>query len=81
LLASIVVSLAGLAAAWRWELAGAVTTLLAYMVCQALNWQGLDSPYTLIPVNALLFLTAWCLGRRRSPANDQAHSCVAQAPG
>lgn len=60
--ASMLASLAGLAVAWRWELAGAVTTLLAIVVCAALNWKVLVFPGTLILVAALLFLTAWWIG-------------------
>src|SRR5262245_13096281 len=35
IVATLVAALAGLAAAWRWELAGAVTTLLAMLACAA----------------------------------------------
>ena len=66
IVASIVAALAGLAVAWRWELAGAVTTLLAIAVCAALNWKVLIFPGTLIPVAALLFLLAWNLMRSRA---------------
>jgi hypothetical protein len=65
---SILVALSGLAVAWRWELAGAVTTLLAIAVCAALNWKVLVFPGTLIPVTALLFLSAWWIGRRHGVA-------------
>jgi hypothetical protein len=68
IVASIVTALAGLAVSWRWELAGAVTTLLAIAVCTALNWKVLIFPGTLIPVTALLFLSAWWIGRRHGVA-------------
>lgn len=70
ILASIVAALAGLALAWRWELAGAVTTLLAIAVCAALNWKVLVFPGTLIPLAALLFLTAWWISHRRWGHNE-----------
>lgn len=69
ILASLAAALAGLALAWRWELAGAVTTLLAIAVCAALNWKVLVFPGTLIPVAAVLFLTAWWISRRRRGHN------------
>lgn len=80
IVASIVAALAGLAASWRWELAGAVTTLLAIAVCATLNWKVLVFPGTLIPVAALLFLTAWWIGRRRSHVIHQTQSRAGQAP-
>jgi hypothetical protein len=57
-----------------------VTTLLAIAVCAALNWKVLIFPGTLMPVAALLFLTAWWIARRRFPANDQTQSHTGQAP-
>jgi uncharacterized membrane protein (GlpM family) len=69
IVASLVAALAGLAASWRWELAGAVTTLLAIVVCAALNWKVLVFPGTLIPVTAVLFLTAWWISHRRRGHN------------
>jgi hypothetical protein len=68
IVASIMTALVGLAVAWRWELAGAVTTLLAILVCAALNWKVMVFPGTLIPVAALLYLTASWIGRRRGDA-------------
>ena len=70
IVASIVAALAGLALAWRWELAGAVTALLAIVVCAALNWKVLVFPGTLIPVTAALFLAAWWISHRRRGHND-----------
>jgi hypothetical protein len=70
IVASLVAALAGLAVSWRWELAGAVTTLLAIVVCAALNWKVLVFPGTLIPVAALLFLTAWWISHRRRGRNE-----------
>ena len=70
ILASLVAALAGLALAWRWELAGAVTTLLANAVCAALNWKVLVFPGTLIPVTAVLFLAAWWISHRRRGHNE-----------
>ncbi len=37
ILTSIVISLAGLLLAWKWELAGAAITLIAIAVCAAVN--------------------------------------------
>jgi len=82
MLGSILASLAGLAVAWRREFSGAVTTLLSITICAALNWKVLIFPGTLIPVAALLFLTAWWIGhpRRGSCAIDHTRSRVGQAP-
>ena len=68
ILGALVVSLAGLAAAWKWEAAGAVTTLVALAACAALNWRVLVFPGALIPVAAMLFLVAWALGKARPAA-------------
>ncbi len=66
IVASIAAALTGLAVAWRWELAGAVTTLFAMVVCAALNWKVLIFPGILIPLAAVLFLAAWWVSHRRS---------------
>ena len=57
ILTSIVISLAGLLLAWKWELAGAVITLIAIAVCAAMNWNVLVSPGAIIPLTAVLFLS------------------------
>jgi hypothetical protein len=65
LVTALMVALAGLVVAWRWEAAGAVTTLVATGVCVALNWRTVAFPGTLIPITAILYLAAWWTGRRR----------------
>ena len=57
ILTSIVISLAGLLLAWKWELAGAAITLIAIAVCASVNWNILVSPGALIPLTAALFLS------------------------
>lgn len=66
LLVTLIISLAGLALAWRWPFAGAATTLLATTICAAVNWRVLVFPGLLIPTTAVLFLSSWMLGRWRS---------------
>ena len=65
ILATLVVSLGGLAMAWRWERAGALTAVVSLAACAAVNWKVLVFPGVLIPATALLFLVAWWLGRAR----------------
>jgi hypothetical protein len=62
-MASLLVSLAGLALAWRWELAGAALTLAAAALGAALNWKVLFFPMLLIPLTAVLFLLSWWMGK------------------
>lgn len=63
MLAAIVVSLSGLLLAWRWEFAGATITLIAILICAALNLKVLASPGALIPIAALLYLiSSWLSG-------------------
>jgi hypothetical protein len=59
ILATLIVSLVGLAVAWKWELAGATITLGALAICAAVNWRVLVFPGTLLPIAALLFLFSW----------------------
>ena len=58
ILVTLVLSLAGLLLAWKREFTGAVITLIAILVCAALNWKILVSPGALIPLTALLYLFA-----------------------
>ena len=58
-LAAMVASLVGLALAWKWELAGALLALVAFALGSMINWRLLASPYVLIPIDALLFLSQW----------------------
>ncbi|HEY1381589.1 MAG TPA: hypothetical protein VGF55_32625 [Gemmataceae bacterium] len=59
ILGSLLASLAGLAVAWKWELAGAALTLGAILVCALVNWRVVVFPGTLIPVTAGLYLACW----------------------
>jgi hypothetical protein len=62
----VVVSLVGLAVAWKWELAGGGLTLAAVSACALLNWRVLAFPGTLIPIAAVMFLTCgWMSGAAR----------------
>ena len=61
ILATLVLSLAGLLLAWKWEFAGAAIALIAILVCAALNWRIMVSPGALIPISALLYLLSWRL--------------------
>jgi hypothetical protein len=67
ILAAVVVSLVGLAVAWKWEMLGGALTLTAVSACAFLNWGVLLFPGTLIPVAAVMFLAcAWMSGAPRS---------------
>ena len=72
ILTTVVVSLVGLAVAWKWELQGGALTLAAVSTCAVLNWGVLTFPGTLIPVAAVMFLTCWWMSR--APRNEQAAS-------
>lgn len=63
LLITVVVAIGGLALAWKWELAGASTTLIAITLCAGINLKVLVFPGTLIPITGALFLLAWWLRR------------------
>lgn len=68
ILTTLVVSVAGLAVAWKWELAGGILTLAALSICAFLNWRVLYFPGTLIPIAAVMFLT--CGWMSREPRNE-----------
>lgn len=63
MLGSLVTSLAGLVIAWRWEVVGAIMTLLAVTVCAVVNWKLLIFPGMFIPITATLFLLSGLLER------------------
>lgn len=63
ILATLVLSLAGLLLAWKWEFAGAAIALIAILVCAVVNWRILVSPGALIPITAVLYLLSWRLYR------------------
>lgn len=70
-LSALLVSLAGLALAWKRERAGAAVTLAAVAACAAFNWKVLLFPCALIPAAAALHLLSWWAGaasRRRAGA-------------
>jgi hypothetical protein len=55
ILITLVVSLAGLLMAWKWERMGAAIALVAIVICAVVNWKVLIFPGTLIPFTALLY--------------------------
>jgi hypothetical protein len=60
ILTTLVVSLLGLAVAWKWELVGGALTLAAIAACAVFNWRVLVFPGTLIAVAGVMFLaSAW----------------------
>lgn len=67
MLATVVISLVGLMLAWRWELAGAVITLIAIALCAVVNWRVLVFPGALIPFTAILYLISWWIRTRSHP--------------
>jgi hypothetical protein len=72
ILATLGLSLAGLALAWKWELAGSLVTLAAVGACAAVNWRVLIFPGTLIPIAAVLYLASWWICRASSAARRPA---------
>ncbi len=62
-LTAMVISLAGLAVAWKWENIGAAITLGAVLVGAILNWRSLVFPGSLTPLAAFLFLICWWMSR------------------
>jgi hypothetical protein len=70
-LAAILTSLAGLALAWKWEFAGAALALIAFAIGAVISWRLLVSPYVLIPLDAILFLSLGWI--RKAPAGLAAY--------
>jgi hypothetical protein len=64
-LTALIASLAGLAVAWKWELAGGAMTLLAVLVGAFVNPGVLAGPYTLIPITAVMHLSSWWMSSAR----------------
>lgn len=62
-LTALIVSLAGLVVAWKWEVAGAAVTLVAVLIGIVINPIGLLSWLAAIPVDALLFLLCGWMSR------------------
>jgi hypothetical protein len=56
LMAALAAALAGLAAAWRWNLAGGTVALVAILIAARFNWRVLVFPGTLILVAAALWV-------------------------
>lgn len=67
-LTALVVSLAGLAVAWKWEFAGAAATLVAVVIGIVINPIGVFSLLALIPIDAVLFLLCGWMSIRGSRA-------------
>lgn len=59
--------LAGLAIAWKWEIAGGALSLAALILGAIVNWRLLTFPFLLIAVAAVLFLVSgWISHRTRT---------------
>lgn len=69
-LGALIAAIISLAMAWKWELPGAIATLIAFGIVAAVNWRVAIFPGTLIPITAFLFLASWWL--HRSPQTDDA---------
>jgi hypothetical protein len=67
-LMTMIISLIGLAVAWKWELTGAAMTLVAVLTGAFINWRVFVFPGTLVPIVACLYLLCWWMSRAR---NDQ----------
>lgn len=66
ILATLLLSLAGLVVAWKHELAGGIVALAGLALCAILNWRVLVFPGTLILVAALLFIACGWIDRTRT---------------
>lgn len=55
--------LVGLAVAWKWELIGGVTALVAFMISGVANMSVFSLPFWVIPAAAGFFLVSWWLRR------------------
>jgi hypothetical protein len=62
--------IAGLAASWKWELAGGAVTLVALAIAAFLNPQILAFPGAFIAVAGVLFLASWWIGRTEIPSGQ-----------
>jgi hypothetical protein len=62
-LTTMALSLVGLGMAWKWELRGAILTLVAVLIGAIANSRSLAFPITLIPLTAGLFLLSWWMSR------------------
>lgn len=70
-LATMVISLAGLGVAWKWEIIGAAMTLIAVLIGAVANWRSLAFPGALIILAAGLFLLCGCMDRTRMERQGQ----------
>ena len=66
---TMLLSLLGLAIAWRWELIGAVVTFAAVSVAVLINPDAVTGLGMLPPINALLFIFCWESSRPSQPEN------------
>ncbi|HEX6284202.1 MAG TPA: hypothetical protein VFZ71_04980 [Pyrinomonadaceae bacterium] len=66
ILTSLIISLAGLLLAWKWERIGGAIALIAIVICAFANWQVLIFPGTLIPLTALLYTVSSFMRRPRT---------------
>ncbi len=66
----IMIGLAGLALAWKWELTGGIIALAAYIVLAIVNPVVLQPTLLLIyPVVAILFIVLWAISRKMDSHN------------
>jgi hypothetical protein len=70
-LTTMIVSLAGLGVAWKWELIGAAMTIVAILIGAFANWRSLAFPGALIALAAGLFLLCWLMSRARTERGDR----------
>lgn len=67
---AMLVTLASLAAAWKWERAGSLIALAAVLVQGIINWKIFLAPSILMPITALLFLICGWLSNRADPVKQ-----------
>jgi hypothetical protein len=66
----MVISIIGLAIAWKWELLGGIITLAAYTINVLINPRILVIYFHFIlPLLGILFITVWNLSRKQNSGN------------
>ncbi len=70
---ALIVMLAGLVSAWRWEAVGGILILVGYAFFALVNHQVIISwAFSLFPVAGILFLLSWVLSSRRRGGDEEA---------
>jgi hypothetical protein len=60
----------GLGIAWKWELAGGIISVTAFIIITSIHRSLIYSPMTFYLLNGLLFLLVWWIDRKNSGRTD-----------